>query len=542
MRNILVKNFPILIILGLSILIVWPLFLHGYFSHHDDLQVMRIFEMRKCFFDLQIPCRWVPDMGFGNGFPLFNYYGVFPYYIGAVISYLLGFIGAAKALFFIPLVFGGISMYFLARELAGKWVGLTAGALYLFAPYRSLDTYVRGAVSESFSLAIIPLVFYFGLKLAREKTTYNFTLFSLTLGAFLITHNIMDMLFAPLLVLFLIYIKIIEKSKNMKNLIFGTILGFGLSAFFLIPAFLEKNLIQTEALTRFDLDFRVHFVTVKQLFLDRFWGYGASILGPFDTISFQIGWPHWWLVVVGFLLVLKNKKLLPLIFVFLVSIFMAHNKSAFVWEKIGILRYTQFPWRFLSIAIFSSSLIGGLVITSVKKEWQKYPAILIVILTVLLNYSYFKPDKFYFDLTDEKKLSGILWDDQRRAAILDYLPKEAYEPKESAPDKPLVIEGQSDIRNFVVRSNSWRFDVDVKKAAKIEIPVFDFPNWEVFVNGKKVSHNKDNLLKRIQFNLEQGNYQVTGKFKDTFIRQISNLLTLFSLVGLLLYVKKLKKI
>ncbi len=544
MRNIIVKNFPILIILGLSILIVWPLFLPGYFSHHDDLQVMRIFEMRKCFYDLQIPCRWVPDMGFGNGFPLFNYYGVFPYYIGAAISYLLGFIGAAKALFFIPLILGGVSMYLLADKLGGKWAGLTAGILYLFAPYRSLDTYVRGAVSESFSLAIIPLVFYFGLRLAKEKTVFNFTLFSLTLGAFLITHNIMVMLFAPLLILFLIYAKFLEKSKNLKNLIFSMLLGFGLSAFFLIPAFLEKSLIQTETLTRFDLDFRVHFVTVKQLFLDRSWGYGASVLGPNDTISFQIGWPYWWLVIIGFLLTLKNKRFLPLVFIFLVSIFMTHNKSAFVWERIGILRYTQFPWRFLSLSIFSSSLIGGLVITTIKLKWQKYFAILIIILTVALNYNYFRPDKFYFDLTDDKKLSGALWDEQRRAAVSDYLPKGAYEPKEPAPVNPLINEGKSDIKNFIIRSNSWSFDADVKKTAKIELPVFDFPNWEVFVNGQKISHNKDNLLKRIQFDLKPGNHQVTGKFKDTLVRQLSDLLTLSSLVALLflIYAKKLKKI
>ena len=86
MRNMLLKYWPILLILALSALVVWPLFLPGYFSHHDDLQVMRIFEMRKCIEDFQIPCRWVPDMGFGNGFPLFNYYGVFPYYIGAILS------------------------------------------------------------------------------------------------------------------------------------------------------------------------------------------------------------------------------------------------------------------------------------------------------------------------------------------------------------------------------------------------------------------------------------------------------------------------
>src|SRR3990167_687683 len=135
------NNLYLILIILLAGFIVWPIFMPGYFSHHDDLQVMRIFEMRRCFADLQIPCRWVPDMGFGNGFPLFNFYGVLPYYIGALLSFCFGYIGAAKVLFFIPLVLGGISMYLLGTEtFREKKAGILAGVLYLFAPYRALDS------------------------------------------------------------------------------------------------------------------------------------------------------------------------------------------------------------------------------------------------------------------------------------------------------------------------------------------------------------------------------------------------------------------
>lgn len=545
MIKVKVKYWPVLIILALSALIIWPVFLPGYFSHHDDLQVMRVFEMRKCIEDFQIPCRWVPDMGYGNGFPLFNYYGVLPYYIGAVLSYVLGFIGAAKSLFLIPLIFGGVSMYLLAKEIAGKWAGLTAATLYLFAPYRSLDTYVRGAIGESFALALIPLVFYFGIKLARKKTIFNFVRLSLSLGAFLITHNIMTMLFTPLLVLFPIYIKFVEKSQNIKMLVLSMLLGVGLSAFFVFPAFGEKNLVQTDTLTSFDLDFRAHFVTVRQLFLDRSWGYGASQSGLNDTISFQIGWPYWWLIILALPMFFKKRKILQLglTAIFLLSIFMTHNKSAFIWEKINILRYAQFPWRFLSIAIFSASLIGGSSLMIFADKWQKYLAVLIIILTVGLNFSYFKPDKFYFNLTDQQKLSGTLWDEQRRAGILDYLPLGVYEPKEPAPTQPKIIQGLAEIKNFSNRSNFWQFNINVKEPTEVEMPVFDFPNWEVYSNGKKISHSNDNLLKRIQFNLTPGNFRITGRLLDTPIRTISNLLTMASLILLIfsIYGWKFKK-
>ncbi len=534
MIKILNKYWPVFLIFALSILIVWPLFKVGYFTHHDDLQVMRIFEMRKCFEDLQIPCRWVPDMGYGNGFPLFNYYGILPYYIGAILSYVLGFIGSAKALFFIPLVLGGVSMYLLGKEIGGRWVGLTAGVLYLFAPYRSLDTYVRGAISESFALAIIPLVFYFGLRLSKQNSKFNFSLFSLSLAGFLVTHNIMIMLFAPVLLLFLIYLKFVSKSPNFKKVMLSLFLGIGLSAFFLLPAFLEKGLVQTDTLTRFDLDFRVHFVTIGQLFLNRNWGYGASVLGPNDTISFQTGWPHWWLVGIASLLFLKKRKAihLGLILIFLISIFMTHNRSAFVWEEIGLLRYTQFPWRFLSLSIFSSSLIGGILLLYIKPNLQKYLSVVIILLAVVLNFNYFKPDKFY-GLTDSQKLSGELWDEQRKAAVSDYLPIGAYTPKEPAPLLPLIVSGKADVKNFTIKSNSFKFEADVKDSSQIQVPIFDFPNWQIYVDGKSYTHDKDNLLKRIQLNLNPGNHQVEGKFGNTLIRTISNFVTLISFLILI---------
>lgn len=548
------NNFPIILILLLSLLIIWPLFLPGYFSHHDDLQVMRIFEMRQCLSDFQIPCRWVPDMGYGNGFPLFNFYGVLPYYIGALFSFLTGFVLAAKILFLLPAVFGGISMYFLGKEFFGKNGGLVAGVLYLFAPYRALDLYVRGAIAESFALAIVPLIFYFIVKITKDGSRNNFLGLTFSLTAFLLCHNIMTMLFLPVLLIWTIYFLIINKFKNWKPLVLGGILGFGLAAFFLIPAYLEQGLIQTETLTRNDLDFRVHFVTISQLFFNRTWEYGASILGPIDHLSFQVGWPYWWLVsLVGILLIInlirrKTKDLIIIFFLlitFLLSLFMTHNRSAFVWEKIGILRFTQFPWRFLSLTIFSASLLGGSIIIFFKNDkWQKIIATVIIILAVILNWNYFKPDKFYPNINDQVKLSDGEWETQQRASILDYLPKTALEPREKAPNLPIIVSGNAQISSYINKSNYWKFKINVLDQIKIEIPVYDFPNWQVFIDGQKVGHNHNNFLGRISFDLLPGAYNIEGRLENTTVRTIANVISLLSILGIIVLAKygKSKKI
>lgn len=553
MMEFLKKHWPLLLILILSGFIVWPLFLPGYFSHHDDLQVMRIYEMRKCLEDLQIPCRWVPDMGYGNGFPLFNYYGVLPYYIGALLSYILGFVGSAKALFLIPLVLGGITMYLLGRELFGVKGGVLSSVLYLFAPYRALDSYVRGAIDESFALAIIPLVFYFIYRLVQQRSLVNLLGIVFSLGAFLITHNIMTLFFTPVIFIWAGYLMIKHKFKNWLIVVFGLILSFGLAAFFIIPAFFEKSLVQIDSLTAFDLNFRAHFVTVKQLFLVRGWGYGASIPGPYDTISLQIGWPHWILAVAVLAAVfLPGKRLRPLKEIavllgltFVLSLLMTHNRSAFIWEKIDLLRFAQFPWRFLSLTIFSASLLGGLLVMLVRqKNIQTGLMVLIITAAVILNWTFFKPYIFYFNIDDQTKLSGVEWEKQQKAAILDYLPKTAVEPLERAPVNPLVINGKATVTDFVNRSNWWSFKVTVEESTAIELPIFDFPNWQVYKNGQKMAHSHNNYLGRIMVDLPAGEYELKGKLENTAVRTFSNMisvLTFLSIVFILVYGKIKKK-
>jgi hypothetical protein len=539
-------KFYISLILLLSALITWPLFLQGYFFHHDDLQVMRIFEMRQCFADFQIPCRWVPDMGYGNGFPLFNYYSALPYYIGGLFSYFLGLVNSAKALFFIPLVLAGVSMYFFAAKLFGRDAGFAAAVLYLFAPYRALDSYVRGAIAESFAIALIPLVFYLFLKITEKAERKAVLGGSLSLAAFLLSHNIMTMLFMPFVALWILLLLYFKKWKNWKSVAVSFALGVGLSAFFLIPVFLEKDLVRTETLTQGGSNFRTHFVAVGQLFLDRTWGYGGSEFGPNDTISFQIGWPLWWLAALSipvlFLTFKKNieKTAMLVLFsvMFVVSVFMMHNKSAFIWEMVGTLQYTQFPWRFLSLSIFSAAIMAGFLFDYFKGRARQIIIWIVVISTVTLNWNYFIPRDFYSWINDKTKLEDPLWEIQQKAGILDYLPKTAYEPFGRAPDHPEIIKGEVSVSGYNVRSNKFFFNAKSTTDSSIEVPVFDFPNWKVYVNGKEYPHGHDYNLGRISIELPPGEYQVKGVFKDTLIRTVANLITLISAFLLFLIFNK----
>jgi hypothetical protein len=183
-------------------------------------------------------------------------------------------------------------------------------------------------------------------------------------------------------------------------------------------------------------------------------------------------------------------------------------------------------------------LAGGFVIFFSESK-KRFFLTLLIIITILLNFNYFKPEKFYSQKTDQIILSGESWKIQSMGAILDYLPKKVKEvPKELAPEAPWVVEGEALITEYRKRSDFWRFTIDVsgKSEAKVRVPVFDFPRWEVLIDQKPTAINSDNLYANIEINIPPGKHTVVGWFKNTPIREIANFITLFSFFCLVLLI------
>jgi uncharacterized membrane protein len=74
--------FLLLLLCSLVFLQVRHLFADGFYPMHDDTQVSRVVVMGRALIHGQFPVRWVSDLGYGYGYPLFNFYGPLPYYVG----------------------------------------------------------------------------------------------------------------------------------------------------------------------------------------------------------------------------------------------------------------------------------------------------------------------------------------------------------------------------------------------------------------------------------------------------------------------------
>lgn len=543
--------FPILLII-LAIPLFLSLVRPGFFPMQDDLQAFRVQQMVKCLSDFQIPCRWIPDMGYQYGYPQFNFYPPSIFYIGGLLN-LAGIqvIDTVKILFILGFLLSALTMYLFLKSILGNWPAFVGSTLYIVVPYKATEVYVRGSLSEFWAFVFFPLIFWSSYQLIRlDKSKYTIWL-AISIGLLLITHNLMSLIFLPIFGIWVLGLLIIWKKWTIfPKVILGCILGLGLASFFTIPVVFESRYVHLETLTGGYFDYRQHFVDLKQMFLSNHFGYGSSEFGPNDDLSLSVGIIHWIAGLLAAILVLlnfkKDKKLNILVLIItaveLIVLFLMHQKSTFIWEKIPTLSLLQFPWRFLADSAFILSFLGAVTIYKIygfNKKFGVGVGIVIILTPFILHSSFFQP-RDWFNISDADKFSNLSWEKQLTISIFDYLPIYAkLPPNKKAPLLPETLDGEVRYINYKKGSDFQVGEIEVKKAATLRLPLFDFPGMEVKIDGNRISHwhndcrNQQYCLGLITFPVPEGKHKITVQLKDTTVRTLGNIITItcISLAG-----------
>ncbi len=533
----------------------------GFFSMHDDLQAFRIYEMDKCFSDWQIPCRWVPDAGYQYGYPQFNYYPPLPYYVGEIL-HKVGFqyIDSVKILFALGFLLSALAMFLLVSELFGNFPGFVSAIVYTYVPYKAVDVYVRGALSEFWALIFYPLVFWAVYKLIKTLKARYIALLGISLGCLLTTHLLMSLIFTLPAVVWTVFWLIREKKfGKILKVILGVILGVGLAAFFILPVIFEGQYAHTETMTMGYFGYLQHFVNIFKLFFSGEWGYGSSGF-PNEKLNLSTGIVQWVfaLVTIGLSAFyiyrkktgekVRNFSRLALVLgaLELLTLFMIHVRSSFIWKLLPFLAWLQFPWRFLTISIFLLAILAGLGIYLIPK-FKIAIGVAVMAVAFLLNYSYFMP-KDWKDITDVDKFSGESWEKQLTISIFDYLPIYAkLPPVIKAPDTPEILEGEAAFTEYKKGSDYQWGIVNAKEEVLIRLPLFDFPGMKVTVDNQKVNHWHDDCrgqefcLGLITLKVPGGEHKIRVELMDTPVRRIGNYLSILSFLtisGILIIKKK----
>lgn len=543
-----------IIFISLLLLIpgVYCLIRPGFYEPHDLHHFADIYQMFRAFASGQFPPRLGPDFSWEYGYPLFNFYYVLPFYLGAFWFWVTGsLITSFKFVFLVTVVLSFSGMYLLLREYFGKLASIAGAILFVYTPYKAVQIYVRGAMGEALALSLLPFVFWGIKRLINKPNAKNIALFSIILALFLLSHNYLWLLSLAFIGAFTLLelFRSDERKKSVKYLSASVLLGAGLSCYWWLPAILEKGIFPTT--TPFLLE--DHFPFIKQLLLPS-WGYGASVWGPGDGLSFQIGIVNLLVVVISSALLflskkyIKNKSIRNLILLslagFFASVFFMNIRSLSLWKLLPIYQMVQFPWRLLFLTTFFTSILAAFIVGGLSKKAKFWGVLAIIILSIGLTFSYFKPSKIT-DKADNEYLKTFFAreslegktdqvSEKYETYSEDYLlmPEWVSQRPKSLPTS--IIESTAEILNITrVSDVDWKADVQADEVSEVFFNSHYFPGWYATVNDVKTEIKPVEPLGQISVMVEPGAHEIEFFWKETPLRKLADYVSLLSLLGVI---------
>jgi hypothetical protein len=484
--------------------------------------------------DFQFPPRYSGALNFGYGYPLFNFTYPLPYYLG-ILFYIPfhSFVTGIKTLFALSVFLSAFFMYASSSELwKSRVAGIVSAILYIYLPYRMVDLYVRGSIGESISLAIFPLIFYLTLKLFSSPFSRSIVvLLSISVASLVLAHNIMTVLFFPVLITFTFSRIISEKRWDvLQTFSLSLLLGVGISFYFWFPALFEKGNILLSKIPIADRS--LYFVQPLQLIIPS-WGY-APPTEP-GGFSYQLGIPQIFVVLISSVILLitivKNKlKLTPaklysmfLLIIYFVCLALMFRVSSFVW-KLPLLNDINYPWTLLAPLGFLASLISGNL--TYQAKYLRYSVFVLCAVSIILVLPYAKPSGFVdrgdnFYLTNEATTTSS----QELMPLWVTNP-----PTEHFKDKVEVMGGDAKISNLVYNSKSLNFNYSSKAESIVQVNTIYYPGWKAYTTGEEIKINHINPKGVIQIPLSQYRDRVSMRFEETPVRFVSDLVSILTLL------------
>jgi len=480
--------------------------------------------------------RWAPNLNWGYGHPILEFLYPLPSYTASFFHALgLSLVDSTKIVFGLGMVLSFIFMFLWLRLFLPKTSSLFGAFLYTYAPYRFVEIYVRGDIGENFAFAFIPLTLFFIYRYYKNKKSSDVFFGSASLALLILAHNAISLMFVPLIFLYCIYLALLSHDKKIFfNYIILIILGFGLSAFFWIPAFFEGKYTLRNIVTKGA--YLSNFVNYKDLFYGP-WSYGIS--GQFTV---QLGIVQWISLILSPLFVFKYFRakdknfwlILGLILSTLMAVCLMLQVSNFLWQRIMLLQNFQFPWRFLAITVFTTSVLGAFLIQMVPKKLRILLTLVFILLVLVISKDYIrpqgyllKPESFYsgiYNSTTDTGESSPIWS----VRFMEKRPKAYLE----------VLDGKATVKQIKRTATDHIYTINVTKKTLFEENTLYFPGWEIKANNLPVNIQFQNMQYRgvMLFFLNKGNYVVTVKYSETKLRLISDVTSFVSLFIILCFI------
>jgi hypothetical protein len=341
-----------------------------------------------------------------------------------------------------------------------------------------------------------------------------------------------------------------QSWKSVAMTIVYAMMGLAIASPYLLPALLEKGLVQTDILRGVGGGFKGQFIVMY--FSDK-WTFSPRYI----THIFIYGLLHSVLFISMALFLYKPdnpriKEIFCWFFFLMILSFLMNQYSTPIWQSNRTLQMIQFPWRLLGLFSFGVSALCGIAVSGLKKSKNPKKTFFLLIIIISLvwnavcNYS-FSLKKPTLSNPGKEISSGAYIQIQR--ALYDPYTNKLIDAKEYLPlihngySTPSPVIGQPPVSlvsgKASIQINQWAsykrlFNVIVEKTSTIKVRTYYYPAWHLYINKKShpIRVSNDGT---IELSLEPGSYSVELHYLWTFAFTMGIITSLFSSITLILF-------
>ena len=323
----------------------------------------------------------------------------------------------------------------------------------------------------------------------------------------------------------------------LKFLLAG-LFGLSLSAIYFMPMFFEREFVHIEWLKNGPWRYNHNFLDMAQSRLSLFYIQLKRIVMLYlllVIISLILACYKW----IKYRTLPNFYQFLFFLLIFAFSLFISTSFSTPIWELIPGFPTIHFPWRWLMVSTFATSVMIGLTFNSFSLEDIKNNRFIRICMAVFLALFI---SNLYLSLSyimtakpmQKKELELIL---MGRSDVIEYRPIWLTDKKKDFSQEPWVPvvfkEGVGNIDVLDWQSQSRAFRVDAALPSVLRVSTFYYPGWTALNNGREIPIGIEKDSGAMLINIPPGKNEVLLEFRDTPLRTVAKWISIVSLLAAL---------
>ena len=498
--------------------------------------------------------RWAEWANWGFGEPRFVFYPPASWMLGAALGSVLPWKLVPGAFIWLALVGAGMAMWKLARERLPAPYAAVGAIFYAANPYHLVIVYYRSDFAELLALALLPLVICTGLRVSRGEWR-SVPLLAFVFAGIWLSNAPTAVITTYMLALVLIVLSAMRRS--LMPLLAGAasvILGFGLAAFYILPAAWERRWVQIGQVVTANLNPSSNFLFTHANDPD------------FMAFNWKVSWVAVGVIVVTLfaaLIAMRARRDSADLFwllaaVAVISTLLMLPFTNFVWRLLPELPFVQFPWRWLGQLAVAFSLFIAAAVSTTPRRWLGWAACAALFAAIIVA-AIAMIRTAWWDTGDVPALSATIHSGGGYRGTDEYDPvgcdrynlpgdpdeTERTEGVSAVPAQPIeTLDPESGdigvatgVRLHIERwsAEHREFAAEAPEPVTLAVRLLNYPTWQVRVDGAEIrpAAFKDNG--RMLVALPKGLHRVDARFRRSGDRAAGNAISLVFGVALLAF-------